>query len=157
MDNGLYAGIWGSNVTTGQGSIEIDYYAGWATELDNGVGIDVGAVAYTYPGTDDWDTEEYYLGASYSYFGLMASYSNDLDAIYWDASADFELPNEFGLGLHYGYWDMDEGEDQGDWKIALTKSLFELDWELAYTDTDIDNAENWADGRVFLTVSKGWE
>ena len=156
LDNGLYAGIWGSNVNTGEGSMEIDYYVGWATELNSGVGVDVGVVAYTYPGTNDWDTEEYYLGASFANYGGKLSYNNDFDTYYWEVSADFELPNEFGLGLHYGYWDMDGG-DQADWKLGVTKTLAAIDFELAYTDTDRSDSKDWADGRVFLTVSKGWE
>ncbi len=165
LENGLYAGIWGSNVNAvntdafdnvvDTGSIELDYYVGWATEFDNGVGLDLGFIYYDFPGIKDWDTEEYYIGASYSYFGLMASYNNDFDYVYWDASFDYELPEGFGLGLHYGYTDADEGEDMADWKVAITKSMFDVDFELAYTDTDVDSPMT--DSRVFLTVSKSWE
>jgi len=160
VDNGLYAGIWGSNVDTGgAGSMELDYYGGWATEFDNGFGLDVGYIYYDFPGADFDGSDEFYIGGSYSYFGLTAYYDNDSDNIYWDASFDYELPEGFGLGVHYGYTDADEGEDMADWKVGITKSMFDLDFELAYTDTDLDSAvaKDWADSRVFLTVSKSWE
>lgn len=155
LDNGIYAGIWGSNVSTGEGSLEIDYYVGYANETDGGLGYDLGAILYTFPGTEDWDTEEYYFGLSYSMFSGMVSYSDDLEALYWDLGMEYELPEEFVLGLHYGYWDAD-GWDQSDWKVGVSKTFFDLDFELAYTDTDIEDVDI-ADSRVVLTVSKSWE
>ncbi len=168
-ESGFYLGTWGSNVnasdpvtvrgeevTLDSGSMELDVYGGFATELENGIGIDLGAVAYLFPGYDEWDTEEYYIGGSYDLFGLMLYYNNDADSMYYDASLDFELQQDAWLGLHVGYSDPDDGESATDWKVAVGKSLLGVDWEVAYTDTDYDGSDGWADSRVFLTVSKSF-
>ena len=58
--SGLYAGTWASNVdwtTAGdymdKNSVEIDVYAGWATDLPFGdLGFDIGVLQFFYPGND---------------------------------------------------------------------------------------------------------
>lgn len=63
--SGLYLGAWGSNISwltdgtgTGEtkyyksgGSLEMDLYGGYRYSFANGLGIDVGALQYYYPGT----------------------------------------------------------------------------------------------------------
>ena len=58
--SGLYAGTWASNVdwtTAGdymdKNSVEIDVYAGWATDLPFwDLGFDIGVLQFFYPGND---------------------------------------------------------------------------------------------------------
>ena len=74
---GLYLGTWGSNVnawTAGDGSMEWDLYGGYKTEIA-GVGLDLGAIAYIYPGSGSWkaNTQEAYIGASYGPATLKVS------------------------------------------------------------------------------------
>ena len=58
-ESGLYFGTWASNVEFGDGAaLELDWYAGYANELDNGFSYDIGYLAYTYPGEDSLDFEE---------------------------------------------------------------------------------------------------
>ncbi|GIR87296.1 MAG: hypothetical protein CM15mP86_07550 [Gammaproteobacteria bacterium] len=48
-ESGLYFGTWASNVEFGDGAaLELDWYAGYASELDNGFSYDIGYLAYTY-------------------------------------------------------------------------------------------------------------
>lgn len=77
--SGLYAGLWGSNVSgnsynNGAG-LELDLYAGWKGAVTEGVGIDLGALAYVYPGArlnsapgqpthQRYDNVELYAGVS---------------------------------------------------------------------------------------------
>ena len=53
--SGLYAGTWASNLSIDdETNIEIDIYAGFANEFgESGIGYDVGAVRYIYPGTEN--------------------------------------------------------------------------------------------------------
>ena len=60
-DNGIYVGTWASSVDFDvssadgglNGSLELDYYVGWASDIgDSGFGIDVGYLYYDYPGDD---------------------------------------------------------------------------------------------------------
>ena len=155
-ESGVYAGVWGSNVNFGiddDADIEIDVYLGWATELDNGVGIDLGVNHFDFPSVSDYDTEEFYLGASYSYFSGTVNYNEDY--MYYDLGAEVELPNEFTLAAHYGIWDADDWEGYEDWSISVSKSLFEVDFTLAYSDTDM-NDDDTADGRAVFTAAKSF-
>jgi uncharacterized protein (TIGR02001 family) len=152
--SGFYLGVWGSNVDFGDdANIEIDLYGGWATEFDSGLSLDVGIIHYDYPSESDLNFEEGYLGIGYGFLSAMVSHDFDNDNTYWDLGADFQLPGEVGLGLHAGYYDFDDGSEYTDWKLAVSKTFGGIDFELAYTDTDIDNS-NLADGRLILTISK---
>ena len=73
-DRDFISGTWASNVEFGDGAaLELDWYAGYANELENGFTYDIGYLAYTYPGEDSLDFEEIYLGLGYSYFGYTFS------------------------------------------------------------------------------------
>lgn len=89
--SGLYAGTWASNVYGGSntagfgvnyfnGSAEIDLYGGYKWSYGD-IGLDVGVLAYMYPGAkynvatrDKYDNTELYIGASYKW--LTAKYSH---------------------------------------------------------------------------------
>lgn len=152
--SGLYAGVWGSNVEFGDdANVELDLYGGYATEFANGLSLDVGVIHYDYPSESGLNFEEFYVGLGYSMVNGKISYDWDNENVYYEAGADFELPAEFGLGIHVGYYDFDEGDSATDWKIAVSKSFGGFDMELAYTDTDIDD-NDLADSRAIFTVSK---
>ena len=54
--NGLYAGIWGSNVSNnaypGGSALEFDYYGGYNGKIDDDWGYTVGGHGYYYPGAN---------------------------------------------------------------------------------------------------------
>jgi len=106
--SGLYAGTWASNVDGDDLHIEIDAYAGYASEIgDTGIGYDVGFMRYFFPGNDrDGDWNEVYVGFSYSHFGLKISHTQDFnatgeDATHYHLTFNHELP--MGLDFHAGY------------------------------------------------------
>ena len=78
FEPGFYIGTWGSSVdfddSGNLGSLELDYYAGWAGNIgDSDVGIDVGYIYYDYPGDDgdsEGDYQEFYVGLSWMDAGL---------------------------------------------------------------------------------------
>ncbi len=84
--SGFYVGNWNSSVSEwtapNGGGLEMDFYGGYTTEIV-GVGIDVGAVYYYYPGAKNsaadsknyWNTSEAYLGLSYGPISLKTSYT----------------------------------------------------------------------------------
>jgi uncharacterized protein (TIGR02001 family) len=156
-DSGLYAGVWGSNVDFFDGSdpeadpeeddeadVEIDIWAGFAGETAGGLGWDVGAIAYLFPGAnrDVLDNnEEFYAGLSYGLFSATVYQDFDNDTTYVDLAAEFELPGEFGLGVHGGSFNFDDATDYVDWSVALSKELAGFGFELSYTDTDFSGVE----------------
>jgi uncharacterized protein (TIGR02001 family) len=163
--SGIYVGAWASNVDFGPGDdsdIEIDLYGGFSNEV-GGLSYDVGIIHYNYPGESDNNFEEYYFGIGYGFLSGKVSYTDEFgeggdDATYYEIGADFELPMAVGLGLHAGHYDIDpdDGEDYDDWKIALSRSYGRFDFELAYSDTDLSDADcggDYCDGRGIFTVS----
>ncbi len=124
--SGLYVGTWGSNVsrwTAGSGSLELDLYGGYKTELA-GVGVDVGAISYTYPGSEkNWraETQEAYLGLTYgpatfktsyvlgkNYFASTASGGDASGTIYYDLTLSQEVAPKLVASVHAGYTDYKE-------------------------------------------------
>ncbi|MCP5427660.1 MAG: hypothetical protein H6964_10975 [Chromatiaceae bacterium] len=155
-ESGFYLGVWGSNVDfNDDADIELDIYGGYSNELANGFSYDIGAIHYDYPGQDSSDFDEIYLGIGYGFMSGKVSHDPENDNTYWEAGADFELPEGFGLGLHIGYNDPDSGDEVTDWKIGVSKSLVGLDFELAYTDTDTSN-DDLTDARAVFTISKSF-
>ena len=87
-DSGVYAGAWGSSISWLSDSdpdissqVELDAYLGIRGDFgDSGVGWDVGAVHYWYPGSypagfNKADTTELYAGLSWSVLGAKYSYA----------------------------------------------------------------------------------
>ena len=178
-DSGFYLGTWGSNVDFA-GSLELDYYGGYAHDINDSLSFDVGAIYYDYPG-DGGNLEfwEVYGGLSgdlgpVSLSGTV-SYSNDYfgesgDAFYYDLGASYELPAEFSLAAHYGYQTIDDGsvKDAGffssnednyqDWSIGVSRSFLGVDFDLSYIDTNLGKSDCFGskicDSTVVLSVSK---
>ncbi len=153
-DNGFYVGTWASNVDFGDvENMELDFYGGWSTELSNGLGVDVGFIQYLYfDDAGDVDFNEIYLGLSHSGVSGKLSYDVDNESTYLELGYDFDLGNDFGLGLHVGNYSFDGDGDYTDYSIALSKSFNDLDFGLGYYDTDIDGL----DGRVVFSVGKSF-
>jgi len=186
---GLYAGTWASNVdfnnggdknASGDPSMELDLYGGFAHEFDMGLGIDVGLIYYQYPGASlDW--VEYYGGLSYTAWGVGLSgsvnYSNDVfnsneNAYYYTAAAEYTFDTKFPItiGGDIGYYDLDDFADANGankdhytgYRVGANVDVKGFVFDLSYYDTtDSNDAEealaidgtNWADSRVVLTLS----
>jgi uncharacterized protein (TIGR02001 family) len=140
-ENGLYFGTWASNVEFGDNAaLELDWYAGFANELDNGLSYDIGYLAYTYPGEDGLDFEEIYLGLGYSYFGLTFSAGQD------DAPDNIEgsiALGETGLSVSFGQY-----EDTGDYRLVsydLPISIAGLTISIGWSDFTGDSISGLAD------------
>jgi len=143
-ENGVYFGTWASNVEFGDdAALELDYYAGYANELENGLSYDIGYLAFTYPGEESLDFEEIYLGLSYSFFGLTYSAGQD------DAPDNMEYSfalGETGLGLTYG--DYDDYGTYTSLSYDLPMTVAGLTISLSWSDFDADAAD--ADEDAFV-------
>ena len=147
-ESGLYFGTWASNVEFGDGAaLELDWYAGYASELDNGFSYDIGYLAYTYPGEDSLDFEEIYVGFGYSYFGYTFSSGQDSAP---DNSEISVALGETGLGLTYGDYD-----EYGEYTIIsydLPVSIAGLGISLAWTDFSAEDSSGLADEDTFVVT-----
>ncbi len=179
-DNGIYIGTWGSSVdfdTNGEGfdgSLELDYYIGWASDIgDTGVSIDVGYLYYDYPGDDDveGDYQELYASVGFWDVTLGMAYSDDYYGetdtfFYYYADYSFGFAENFSLDFHIGYNDLEKNggflssdEDSYiDYSVGITASYWAVDWTLAYVGTDLDEEDvfdtEWGDDTIVFTISK---
>lgn len=152
---GFYAGVWASNVDFGKGEevddaeakAEYNLYGGFASEIgDTGIGYDIGAIRYYYPGlsgSDDFN--EIYGSLSYSYFTFAMAHSGNFlnageDATYYNIGFEYGLPYDVTLNAHVGYQNLDSiyGDSYKDYLIGVSKTMFDLDFALTWTDTDSD-------------------
>lgn len=145
-ESGLYFGTWASNVEFGDGAaLELDWYAGYANELENGLSYDIGYLAFTYPGEDSLDFEEIYLGLGYSYFGL--TYSAGQDSAPDNTEFSVAL-GETGLGVTYGDYD-----EYGEYTIIsydLPMSIAGLGISLSWSDFSAETSSGLADEDTFV-------
>ncbi|AGA33842.1 hypothetical protein TVNIR_2186 [Thioalkalivibrio nitratireducens DSM 14787] len=176
-ESGFYAGTWASNVDFGDDTgYELDLYLGFASELGNGIGYDVGYLYYAYPdSSDSIDFGEIYGEVSFNMFkaGLAYTVNSDNDDdlfdtgdIYYYIGADIPLPEDFALGLTLGYYDFDiDGKDgvsasYGHFAASLVKDAAtygEFSFNLEYADigeTDALGSSNSDDLKVWVGWSK---
>ncbi len=151
--NGLYLGVWGSNVKwikdfngATKGNLEIDLYGGYKGEIAQDLGFDVGLIAYQYPGNNSGaagtpgagsvtnaNTTEVYGGLSYKMFTLKYSHStgNFLGFLkssgsnYLDLSAAFDLGDGFTLTPHIGVQKVKNNKDYNytDYSLTVSKDM----------------------------------
>lgn len=188
-DAGFYAGAWGSNVSwlsdlssddaEISSSLELDAYAGYRGTLGEGVGFDVGAIYYWYPGDfppgfNSADTVELYGAVTWRVFTAKYShavtdlfgYADSDGSGYLDLAANVPFAEGFTLNLHAGKQWISENDayEYLDWKVGVTYAFangFSL--AAAYLDTDADDAlytnphgTRVADAAATLTLTKAF-
>ncbi len=177
-DTGIYVGTWGSSVDFDSnrdydGSLELDYYVGWASDLNDNVGVDVGYMYYSYPGDNgaDGDYQEVYLKVNLWGGTVAAVYSDDYYAetgkfYYVSGDYSFGLGETFSLDLHAGYGDVEKDggffssdtDSYFDYSAGISASWLAVDWSVAYIGTDLDKEDvfgtDWAEDTVVFTISK---
>ena len=168
--SGFYGGVWASNLEDSPvfGSIEIDLYGGFKTEVTSGVTLDVGLLYYYYPNGDNRaaPVPPATIGAPLNsdYFEPYASISGTigpasikLGAAYaWDQSAlggndNIYVYTDLGLGIpdtpitlagHLGYSNGSLTLGAGnywDWAVGADLALGQgLTAGVRYIDTDLD-------------------
>ncbi|MEA3228601.1 MAG: TorF family putative porin, partial [Campylobacterota bacterium] len=139
-ESGVYAGMWGTGMSTGT---EIDLYAGYAKEI-SGLGIDAGFVTYTTTGVDGTNEDfkhtfdgsgELYLGASYDVgveLGAMV-YVEVLDSDSDSMLVDLTVDKSFGsfyAGAIYGL-QMDEDSGNSYYSVTLGNSFESINGDLS--------------------------
>lgn len=177
FDNGVYVGIWGSNLDYGSGddaTIEIDYYAGYGADINDDFSYDISLNHYTYPGKDDGDIDytEVLGGLYYGDLGLTLGYTDDYgnsgeSASYVAVDYSYSLTEEVSLDLHAGhsfgdYWGGTDIQDYEDYSVGLSGSYAGLDLSAAYQFNSVDDADETNSGTfrnddtLLLTVSRSF-
>lgn len=166
FENGVYVGIWGSNVDFGDdANLEVDYYIGYGADINDDISYDVSLTYYTYPGydADDIDYLEFIGALNYRDFTFTYAYSNDYvnsgdDGSYIAVDYSYSLTEILSLDLHAGHSFGDVWDDYGyeDYSIGLSASIAGLDLSVAYLDNNLDVSEtdDFDDSTVVFTVSR---
>lgn len=144
---GFYVGTWASSLadSPAYGEIELDLVAGWAGEVTDGVGVDVGATYYLYPSNtvDPADILEFYakvkptIGPVALTLGVAYAPDQDsmgsTDSLYLSADAAVAVPSTpLTLNGHVGYTD-------GFLASALTTNSKAWDWSVGASLTVLGN------------------
>lgn len=184
FDSGWYAGTWASNVGTwSNGAIEIDYYGGYAFDLTDALGADLGVLYYNYPkdgNSPDLDYVEVYgslaFGGATLGFNYSPDYFAETDAFWYVYGAyEFALSDSLSVGAHLAYnafADEDAfasfmGDDPAvlgedgylDYNLSLNAALALVDLSLALVATDLDEDQCFAgsdlcEESLVFTISK---
>lgn len=156
-DSGFYLGTWASNADWADGmTYELDFYGGFAGDINENVSYDVGFIYYAYPdeSTGDADFSEVYANVSFGALTLGVAVLADGegadagDTIYTSADYAFSLKNEAEVALHIGSYSGDWlAEDSVDYGISLSKSGFTI----GASQTDLDGAAG--DMKVYVSYA----
>ncbi len=175
-ESGLYIGTWASNVSFTEGGTEIDAYAGWGTDLNESLALDLGVLYYAYPSDSDADYVELY--ASLGFFGATVGlnyspeYTYDTGTYFYLYGA-YSLPmgDVFTLDLNLGLNQFEKdnldsflgadgaGKSYIDYSIGVSAAVAGVDLTLAYVGTDIDKSDCFGgakdcQGNAVFTISK---
>ena len=145
--SGAYAGVWQSNLGTGQ--YEQDIYAGYSFDAGP-VGLDLGYISYMYPLGTAANFNEVYVNASYSMFNLGVAVDSDNKNTYISAGAEFEVKKDLTMGVTFGSNDANgSAGDYTHYQLSLSKD----DFTIAYDKND--NAGSKA--RLSVSWSKSFD
>lgn len=156
--SGLYAGVWASSTEDSPvfGSVEVDLYAGYTTEIASGTTIDVGLLYYYYPnGTNSAGNSDYFepyasikttIGPATAKFGITYAWDQSAlagDNVYLFTDLGVGIPNTpVSLNAHLGYSDgsLAFGSNYLDWSLGADLALGHgLTAGVKYVDTDLGN------------------
>ncbi|MGB1455577.1 MAG: TorF family putative porin [Spongiibacter marinus] len=169
--NGFYVGTWASNVDFGsEVTTEMDFYGGYAFDVAEGVGLDLGVVHFMYPGDEAaLNYQEYIASVSVSDFSFGLVYSPDYfgdgngDATVINLDYSMSVAENVSLDFHVGQTTTDEDglvdDDDSyiDYMIGANYDVADVTLTLAYYGTDVDNdaaADGAADDRFVFSISK---
>lgn len=171
FDNGIYAGIWGSNVNFGDtdnANLEIDYYVGYAGELTEELSYAATLYYFQYHGyTDgtDIDFAEVDLQAFYKDFAVLYAYTDDYinsgdDYHYLALDYSTAINDQVNIDLHAGYTSGDAYDDAeySDFSVGVSGSVAGVNLSLAYLTNDVKGSktDDLDDDTVLFTVSRSF-
>lgn len=166
--SGIYAGIWGSSVNFGEAESLVAAADGGHTELDliggirptlGPLALDLGAVWYTYPGSDsdlNYSFWEFALGASHAFpnfsLGAKVAYSPDFFAgsgtgVYFGGNLAVPIPSTtLSLTGSVGKQNIETNTafgtpDYMDWSAGATVGLMGLTFGAVAVGTDLDDSD----------------
>ncbi|QJD89856.1 hypothetical protein HH213_06910 [Duganella dendranthematis] len=151
---GLYAGAWASTITWikdagGDGSVELDLYAGKRGQVTADVAYDVGVLTYVYASNSlpvSANTTEIYgqLGYGPAYVKYshavtnLFGFADSKNSGYLDIGANIDAGDGWTVNLHGGRQNVrhNDAASYTDWKLGLTKDFGAVTGALAVIGTN---------------------
>ncbi|MCG6898335.1 MAG: TorF family putative porin [Thiocapsa sp.] len=147
---------------------EADVYLGFSQSINDDLSFDLNAIYYAYPDGDDLDFAEIGGSATWKWVTLGLAYTawgqaEDAPGVengealfkegdwYYYGSFAIDLPMDFGLDVHGGYYDFDYndgGNDYGHWGLSISREAgdfgtFSLNYDQVGRDTYDDDPKIW--------------
>ena len=156
-DSGFYLGAWGSNTNFGYQAApdwEIDFYGGWAYDINETFFTDLSYIYYTYYGADAGEPSSNY-GEFIAKFGmtdiavLTVAYADDYSGLggsatyvnlgnSWDLGKGYSINAGFGRTFQDSSLENNAGLlDYNDWNVGFAKNWGIITVALNYYDTDL--------------------
>lgn len=155
-NSGFYAGIWTADVQDG---LEIDYYAGYGHEFDNGLGLSLGYTLYAYTGGFDTQYNEVNLGLSYDIVSISYNKgTRDGEPGAEDTDYDF-LSVTIEKDGFYGTYGSFGDEVEGDYiEVGYGTEIggFDAGVAIIKSDEDLDVETGNSDSSLVLSLSKSF-
>lgn len=177
---GLYAGAWASTITWvkdagGDGSVELDLYAGKRGQVSEAVSYDVGALTYVYASNGlpvSANTTEIYgqLGYGPAYVKYshavtnLFGFADSKNSGYLDVGANIDAGEGWTINLHGGHQKVkhNDAASYTDWKLGVTRDFGVVSGALAVIGTNAQESAytSAANGKFLgktalqLTISK---
>jgi len=159
--NGFYIGNWNSTGRFGEADLEINLYGGYSGEFANGLGFDVGYIAYIYPNSGGgWNGSEVYGSLSYGILTTKLSWGTS-GVIDEHARLSFliEQPLTERLTLEAGVGFRNNRNNQGatDYRLGLSYAITEgLSTSAIWSGADTDRAGQAGTGRLVLGLTQSF-
>jgi uncharacterized protein (TIGR02001 family) len=156
--SGLYVGAWASTITWikdagGDGSVELDLYAGKRGQLSSEISYDVGVLTYVYASNKlpvSANTTEVYgqLGYGPAYVKYshavtnLFGFADSKNSGYLDLGANIEAGDGFVVNLHAGRQEVkhNDAASYTDWKLGVTKDFGVVTGALAVIGTNANES-----------------
>jgi uncharacterized protein (TIGR02001 family) len=155
---GWYAGAWASSITWikdagGDGSVELDLYAGKRGQLSEQVSYDAGVLTYVYASNAlavSANTTELYgqLGYGPAYVKYshavtnLFGFADSKNSGYLDLGANIDAGNGLTVNLHAGRQDVknNDAASYTDWKVGVTRDFGVVTGALAVIGTNANES-----------------
>ncbi|MEW6998748.1 TorF family putative porin [Colwelliaceae bacterium BS250] len=152
---GFYVGTWAADVQDG---LEVDFYGGYALELDAGLGLSAGFTSYQYTGDFDSAYNEVNLGVSYGIFSAsynIGTHEEDNGLGIPEADYDFlSITAEYeGFYATFGSWGDEFDGDYVELGYGTDVAGFDIGVSLISNSEELDLESG--DGEESLVFSIG--
>ncbi|MFI3246183.1 MAG: TorF family putative porin [Ferrimonas sp.] len=141
-DSGVYAGVWASTYKDGSADeVEVDWWAGYAFEINEHLALDVGVTRYYYADVGG-HTTEFYIGANTHGLGLGFYYDQTLESYYFEGNYSFDIAENTTLSTHAGYAEPKSGS--GAYDLGITAGYALNDYAELFAGAAYHEDEKWA-------------